>query len=266
MSALLQLENAFVRYPVVSSSKQVSILGAVANSLSFGKIGKDKSGLSFVQGLSGINLKLTDGARLGVVGRNGSGKSTLLRTLAGIHFPSPGRRIVHGTLSSVLQVGAGLDMEKTGRQNVVLIQRLFGADKDQIAAVVDDVSKFTELGDFFDLPVRTYSSGMLVRLSFAIATTINGDILIVDEILGAGDLHFLERAAERITARSEDAKILVMATHNPVALDQFCDHAIWVHGGRIIEQGKPSDIWAAYSNAGPNEFESNEKQRVVLGR
>jgi ABC-type polysaccharide/polyol phosphate transport system ATPase subunit len=249
MSTYLALENAHIHYPVVTSSRDVSILGAVAKTAGFGLMSRSsKSNSSFISALNNITLRLGEGARLGIVGRNGSGKSTLLRTLAGIHHPSKGKRVVEGRLASVLSVGAGLDPEKSGRQNVLQAQRLFGIGREQALNICNDIEAFVELEHFFDLPVRTYSTGMMVRLSFAIATSLPGDILLVDEVLGAGDVHFLAKAIERINERAQHAKVFAMATHSYDALRQFCTHAIWLHSGKIIYQGKPEDVWREYQS------------------
>jgi ABC-type polysaccharide/polyol phosphate transport system ATPase subunit len=252
MKVQICLKGASVSYPIVTSNREVSILGAVAQGASFGLLRRGKSGLTYVQSLRNINLNLAEGARLGVIGRNGSGKSTLLKTLAGILSPTSGNRIVTGSIASVLSVGAGLDMEKTGRQNVRLVQKLFGGSGPELDRAEADVDAFIDIDRFFDLPVRTYSSGMLVRLCFAIATYARGEILLVDEILGAGDLHFLQKAADRIKGYQESAKIMVIATHDPVALERFCDKVIWMHAGRIIMYGTPAEVWDAYSNPDPD--------------
>jgi ABC-type polysaccharide/polyol phosphate transport system ATPase subunit len=265
MATYLALESAYVHYPVVSSSRDVSILGAVARSAAFGMFSQaSKNGLRYVRGLNGVTMRLGEGTRLGIVGRNGSGKSTLLRTLAGIHHPTKGKRIVDGLLASVLSIGAGLDPEKSGRQNALNIQRLFGIPKGRAAEICLEIETFVELQHFFDLPVRTYSSGMMVRLSFAIATSLPGDILLVDEVLSAGDMHFMLKAAQRIEERAEHAKIFVMATHSKEALDQFCNHAVWMHSGRIIMDGPPADVWEAYATSDPDELLRKKPTPLIL--
>jgi ABC-type polysaccharide/polyol phosphate transport system ATPase subunit len=251
MTALLQLRGARIRYPVFASGQNQSILTAMAQTATFGAIGRSTAGITHVEGLRGVSLDLRPGTRLGVIGSNGSGKSTLLRTLAGISWPHAGQRRVVGRVSSILTIGSGLNMEKSGRDNVRFVCKLFGVTKADAEAIVAEVEAFTELGEFFDLPVRTYSSGMVVRLSFAISTSMPGDILIVDEVLGAGDLHFLERAAAKMRARVQDSSILVLATHSPSALAEFADHVIWMRQGRIVAAGDPMDIWQRYNADDP---------------
>jgi ABC-type polysaccharide/polyol phosphate transport system ATPase subunit len=246
MSPSIILKDAHVRYPVISSSGQVSLLRKVAEVSSMGFIKQTNSSLTHVHAVRGLSMSLMSNVRLGIVGRNGSGKSTLLKTIAGILYPERGLRRVKGSIASVLTVGAGLDPEKSARKNIQLVLSLFNIIGAEAKLIEQEIEEFIDVGGFFDLPVRTYSSGMMVRLSFALATSIPGEILLIDEVLGAGDLHFLERATQRLKARANNAKILVLATHSSTDLSRFCDHAIWMNAGRVCDFGKPEDVWANY--------------------
>ena len=250
MTNFIELAGVHMRYPVITSGKQQSILGHVARNATFGLIRKNNAGLKIVHALRGINLKLGPKARLGVIGRNGSGKSTLLKTMAGVLHPSAGQLKVEGRINSILTLGAGLDPEKTGRENVVMILSLYGFDRARVASVSQEIEEFIELDDFFDMPVRTYSSGMSVRLSFGLVTAIDGDILIIDEVLGAGDAHFMQRASERIEKLAENASIMVFASHSRADLNRFCANAIWMHAGKIVASGPVDSVFDAYEANG----------------
>jgi ABC-type polysaccharide/polyol phosphate transport system ATPase subunit len=262
MRSSIELAAVHLRYPVITSGKQQSILGHVARNATFGLIGKSNSGLRIVHALRGINLKLGPKARLGVIGRNGSGKSTMLKTMAGVLHPSAGQLSVHGKINSILTLGAGLDPEKTGRENVAMILSLFGFDRSKITSVSDEIEEFVELDDFFDMPVRTYSSGMSVRLSFGLVTAIEGDILIIDEVLGAGDSHFMQRASERIEKLAENASIMVFASHSRADLKRFCRDAIWMHGGKIVASGPVDEVFDAYEVNGDGVPPASDNVRI----
>ncbi|MBL8536990.1 MAG: ABC transporter ATP-binding protein [Hyphomonadaceae bacterium] len=246
--AHLTLTDATVTYPVYSSSRQRSILGFAANRVSFGRIARDAGSIPRVDALHGVSFDLKEGDRLALVGRNGSGKSTLLKVCAGLVWPDSGRVEVGGSRASLLSIGAGLDQDISGFDNVEAVARLLGVPKSARKLMQEDVAEFTELGDFLNLPIRTYSAGMMVRLMFALATTVDREILVIDEIIGAGDAHFVEKAAQRIQAMMNRAKILIMATHSGEIAAQMCNKAIWVDAGRAIMTGEPEEVWDAYAN------------------
>ncbi|GBF56655.1 teichoic acids export ATP-binding protein TagH [Candidatus Phycosocius bacilliformis] len=262
MTSSLILDRAAVSYPVFTASRHQSVLTAAAGLLSFGKVRRDVEGIKVVDAIRGISLNLSEGARVGLIGRNGSGKSTLLRLLAGIHLPTRGKRTVKGRISTVLSHIAGLDAEKSGRENVAFICRIFGLSSAQSSNIINEIETFVELGEFFDMPLRTYSAGMQVRISFALATTMPGEILLIDEVLAAGDAHFMTRAAERLQKRAAEARIMVLATHSPTQLFEFCDLAIWLDSGEIVACGKPEEVWAQYAAAG-EEIPPPLKRAVV---
>ena len=249
--AKIELRSVQVGYPVFSAGRQESLFSNVVNKASFGVIGRSSMAATEIKALRGISFSLRDGDRLGIIGANGSGKTTLLKTLAGITWPQEGLLDIQGKVSSIISMGVGLDHERTGYQNIDFVCRLFSIDKDEREAIAQDIATFTELGEFLNLPTRTYSSGMLVRLSFALATSIPGDILVVDEVLGAGDAAFQARAAQRTKERYADTSIFVMATHSPGALVEYCNYCIWLDRGQIVDHGTPEEIWERYATMQP---------------
>lgn len=243
----LHLSNIDLRYPIFHSGRAFSLFRRVARQASGGLLGRnDHNDITMVHALRGISLKLREGDRLGLIGRNGAGKSTLLRVIAGIHWPQSGTIDANGRISCLLDPSTGIDIEKTGLENIDFVGRLHGFDRAARMALMDDIVNFTELGDYLRLPVRTYSSGMMVRLSFGLATALPGDILAIDEIIGAGDAFFMERARERARAMYTRAKILVMASHSDVILKDFCNMAIWVDQGLIVDYGPVDRVIESY--------------------
>lgn len=246
--ARIVLSSVSLRYPVYSTSRQRSILGLAANRLSFGRVARDAGNIPYVEALDNLSFRLQDGDRLALVGRNGSGKTTLLKLCAGLILPTHGSIEVEGSRASIITAGAGLDHEQTGLENINLVGRLLGVPRSERKWLVEDVAEFTELGDYLALPIRTYSAGMLVRLMFALATSVPRDILIVDEVIAAGDALFLQKAADRVQSLFDKAKILVLATHAGEIASQMCNRAIWMDSGRPVMAGTPDAVWDAYVN------------------
>jgi ABC-type polysaccharide/polyol phosphate transport system ATPase subunit len=241
----LELTGVTVSYPVVLNSRQRSALANAANTLSFGRYGRGAN-VDFVQALTDVSVKIAQGERLGVIGRNGSGKSTLLKTAAGIIRPSRGRREVNGKIGCVLNLGAGLDPDKSGLENMRMIARLHGLDGAALENAVEDAAAFTELDAFLEMPVRSYSSGMGARLNFAIATAQRSDVMIIDEVIGTGDAYFVSKAVERVRALCDEAGVLMLATHSYAILKDFCDRAVWLDAGRVMAEGDVDEVWEAY--------------------
>lgn len=249
--AKIELRGVEVSYPVFSAGRQESLFSNVLTRASFGVIGRSSMAATEVKALRGISFTLRDGDRVGIIGANGSGKTTLLKTLAGITWPQQGFIDIDGQVSSIITLGVGLDHERTGHENIEFVCKLFGIDKAERARIAEDIADFTQLGEFMNLPVRTYSSGMVVRLTFALATSLPGDILVVDEVLGAGDAAFQARASERTKARYAETKIFVMATHSPAALVEYCNYCIWLDRGQIVDHGTPAEVWERYAAQAP---------------
>jgi ABC-type polysaccharide/polyol phosphate transport system ATPase subunit len=246
--AHIKLQDVSVRYPIYTSGRQRSILSFAAHQASFGRVARDVGNVTFVEALAGLSLDLKEGDRLAVVGRNGSGKTTLLKLCAGLIMPDSGSAQMEGHRATILNLGSGLDPERTGAENVEWISRLLGVPRKHRDALLEDVADFTELGDFLHLPVRTYSSGMVVRLLFALATSVERDILVIDEVIAAGDAHFIDKAAQRVRAMFERTKVLVLATHAGDLALQLCNRALWLDGGREVMLGEPAQVWDAYMN------------------
>jgi ABC-type polysaccharide/polyol phosphate transport system ATPase subunit len=250
--AELTLSGVHVRYPVFHHGRAQSLFSHVAKSASFGALGRRDAGdIDFVHALRGVDLTLKDGDRVGLIGRNGAGKSTLLRVMAGIAWPHAGERRVEGRICNVLSPGAGLDADKTGVENVDFIGRLFAMDKAARADLVEDIAEFTQLGDYMDLPLRAYSAGMIIRISFGLATTLPGEILLIDELIAAGDAFFMERAAARVRAMADKARILVLASHAEPIIEDFCSHALCLDQGRIVDCGPAAEVIARYHASAP---------------
>jgi lipopolysaccharide transport system ATP-binding protein len=211
-----------------------------------GRLTADKSGHVQVRALSDINLEIKAGDRLGIVGHNGSGKSTLLRVLAGIYEPTSGRIQRSGSIASLVDIGLGINPENTGKENIYLRGQLMGLRSKEIAKKLDEIIEFSELGDFISLPVRTYSSGMLLRLAFAVATSITADILIMDEWLSVGDGSFAERAQQRLKNLVDQAEILVIASHSKTLIESTAKDVLWLESGVVKQLGETEQVSPAY--------------------
>lgn len=198
--------------------------------------------------LEPLDLVVPRGAVLGVIGMNGAGKSTLLKIIAGTLEPSAGRRTVVGRLSALLELGAGFHPEMTGRENVYLAAAVQGWSRAQVDAMYADIVSFSGLGPFMDQPVKTYSSGMFVRLAFSVATAVRPDILIVDEALSVGDGAFARLSFERIMRFKEEGSTILFCSHSLYQVEAICSRVIWVHQGRVVLDGQPEDVTAAYQS------------------
>lgn len=243
--ASITLENVVVNFPIYGSQKTFrSALRTAAGGL-IRHDGRNRDRVT-VCALDNLSLTLKHGDRLGIIGHNGAGKSTLLRVCAGVYEPSAGRVIIDGKVSPLFNVSPGLDGDDTGYENILTCGLYLGMTREEIARKTPDMEQFCELGEYLSLPVRTYSTGMLVRLGFAIATSIDPEILILDEGLGAGDARFAERAKKRVDALVERSSILVLASHSDALIQSMCNRAILLQGGRIVESGPMSEVIEAY--------------------
>lgn len=198
--------------------------------------------------LKNLNITVNDGERVGLIGGNGSGKTTLLRVLSGAYAPTTGRATIEGRVSSLIDLTMGMDPEATGHKNIVMRGVMLGLSRKEAQGLVNDVAIFSELGEYLDLPIRTYSSGMLLRLAFAVCTSIKPEIVIFDEIIGVGDAAFAERAQRRIDALIERSNIMFLATHHNSTIERFCNRVIWLQEGRIRMDGPPTEVLAAYAD------------------
>lgn len=200
--------------------------------------------------LRGVTFSVEEGDVLGVIGPNGAGKSTLLRVIAGIYQPDEGELHVRGKVSPLLTLGAGFRPDLTGRDNIYLNGVLLGLSRKEIEARVEEIIAFAELEEFIDQPVRTYSSGMTARLGFAIATSLEPDILLIDEVLGVGDEHFRRKSEARMREFIDRAKAIVVVTHSMSFIRKFCTRALWVERGRVRLIGDPEEVVPRYLQEG----------------
>ncbi len=192
--------------------------------------------------LRGVSFRLVSGESLAVIGPNGAGKSTLLQALAGIITPSEGTIEVHGRISSLLTLGAGFDQELTGRDNVLLAGAFLGIEPKEMAARLEGIVQFADIGEFIDAPLRTYSSGMRARLGFAIATSVDPDVLLLDEVLATGDQVFRAKSKARVLELVGSAKAIVLVTHDMNWVTEYCNRAILIERGHVIAEGDPADV------------------------
>jgi ABC-type polysaccharide/polyol phosphate transport system ATPase subunit len=196
--------------------------------------------------LQGINLRLHDGMRLGIIGRNGAGKSTLLKVISGIYRPTLGSRRVCGRIASLIEIGAGFSPELSGRENIFLNAAILGIPRKIVHQRMGSIIDFSELGEFIDMPVKYYSTGMTLRLAFTVATEVLPDVLIIDEVYAGGDASFIERANARLDRFINQSKILVLVGHDLLHVQRFCSQVIVLDHGRILAHGPSKDTCERY--------------------
>jgi len=205
-----------------------------------------KNPIMEVRALQDVDLRVETGDRVGFIGHNGAGKSTILKLLAGIYVPTSGRRVVQGRISSLFDIALGFESEASGWDNIAYRSYLQGETPSSVRAKKEAIADFSELGDFLNMPVRYYSAGMMVRLAFSIATAIDPEILLVDEVLSVGDLAFQNKARERMREMMAKAHLMVLVTHDLDALPQMCNRAVWMDHGRVVMTGACAEVVAAY--------------------
>lgn len=231
--ALISLKNASVSFPIYGAGS-ASLKKTLAASVTGGRLGKE-TGVRVVQALSGIDLDLKSGDRLGLIGHNGAGKSTLLRTLAGVYEPSSGNFERQGTVASLIDPSLGIEPDATGIENIMLRGLVMGMSKKQVDAMTDSICEFSGLGEYVNMPVRTYSTGMQMRLAFSISTSIGADILLMDEWLSVGDAEFTEKAEKRMRDVVAKSGILVLASHSMALIEKECNRVVHLEHGRIVD-------------------------------
>jgi ABC-type polysaccharide/polyol phosphate transport system ATPase subunit len=244
--AAISLRGVTLDYPIFDADR--SFRTALLRGRVGGLIRRDSSERrTAVRALSDLTLDIFRGDRVALIGPNGAGKSTLLRTLSGSYVPTTGDLRVRGRVSSLLGLGVGIDPDETGHENIITGGLLLGLNRGQIDRIVEDVAEFCELGEYLAMPVRTYSSGMLVRLAFGIATAITPDILLIDEVLGVGDARFAAKAEARMTRLMSSASALVLASHSHELLRRFCNKGLFIVGGSIQCFGTIDEAVDAYA-------------------
>lgn len=196
--------------------------------------------------LKGINLRIKKGETVALIGVNGSGKSTLLKLMTKIIYPNKGEIVTNGKLTSLLELGAGFHPDFSGRENIYFNASIFGLTRKEIDERLDSIIEFSELGSYIDNPVRTYSSGMYMRLAFSVAINVNADILLIDEILSVGDQHFQEKCFKKMKELKEQGKTMVFVTHSMQSVKELCDRAVWLYNGEIRMDGDTSKVVDEY--------------------
>jgi ABC-type polysaccharide/polyol phosphate transport system ATPase subunit len=205
-----------------------------------------------VHALADVSFEVREGDRLGIIGHNGAGKSTLLRTIAGVYRPTSGRARVDGRICSLFDVTAGFEADATGWENIAIRSYLQGETPEAVAQRLNSIAEFSELGAHLDMPIRYYSTGMVVRLGFSVATSFDPEVLVVDEILSAGDRDFQKKARLRMESLIRRARVVVLSSHDLSALVGLCDRIVWMDHGTVRMIGAPQEVISAYSEAGPH--------------
>lgn len=243
--ACIHLSGVSVEFPVFSAASR-SLKNRVLSLATGGVIEGRADGRVVVRGLDGIDLRVQDGERLGIVGHNGAGKTTLLRVLTGIYQPTRGRATIEGKCVPLINIGLGIDPEATGRENIRLRGAMMGLGAAAVREMFDEIADFSGLGAFLDMPFRTYSSGMQLRLAFATSTAVQPEILIMDEWLSTGDADFTERANQRLRTLVDTTKILVLASHSRELLLANCSRIVWLEHGCVRMDGPATQVAQAY--------------------
>ncbi len=244
--ASITLDKVVIDFPIYGSNR--SWRHALLSRGTGGVIRRagGNSGRMVVRAIDQMDLRIEHGDRVGLIGHNGAGKSTLLHVLSGVYEPTEGRIAIEGQISPLFDAAPGLDPDDSGYENIITCGMFLGMTRDEIERKIPDIEEFSELGNYLSLPVRTYSSGMVTRFGFAVATSIDPEILLLDEGLGAGDARFAEKAAHRVEALIKRSSILVLASHSETLLHQMCNKAILLDKGRILAQGPVGEMIDLY--------------------
>jgi len=241
----ITLADVHLRFRMYSTRNR-SLKEVVVNTLARRRYGKP---FTEINALRGVSLHVPHGERLGIVGDNGAGKSTMLKVISRIYPPTSGTVRYQGFLVPLLEVGIGFNMELSGLENIFLTGAIMGFSRREMERRVDSILSFSEMRDFADTPVKYYSSGMAQRLAFSIATDIEPEILLLDEVFSVGDIHWVEKAKSRMQALIDRSGILVLVSHDMKLIERYCTRAIWLHGGRIAADGKPAEIIERYRDS-----------------
>ena len=242
--ARIQIDHVSVHFPIYNADR--SLKTRLMHMTTGGHIGRDAGNRVIVEALSDVTLTFEHGDRVALIGHNGAGKTTLLRVLAGIYEPVRGSISREGSAVPLFDIALGMNPEATGFENITLRGRFLGLSKKQIRSRLDEITEFTELGDYLAMPVRTYSSGMMLRLAFAISTSIEPEIMLMDEWIGVGDAAFLAKATQRLNDFIGRAGILVVASHSTALLEANCNKGVLMHAGKVEAFGPIGDILRTY--------------------
>ncbi|AJY14074.1 ABC transporter ATP-binding protein [Burkholderia dolosa] len=246
--AFIELQSVTLDLPIFdvqgrSLKKQVLSMGRR------NRIAEGNDGVIVVRALDEVSFRFERGDRVGLIGHNGAGKSTLLRAMAGIYPPSAGQLLREGKVVPLLDIGLGMDENSTGMQNIRLRGLLLGMSDAEIRSKQSEIAEFCELGDYLDLPIRTYSSGMKVRLAFAVSTAVDAEILLLDEVMGVGDASFMHKAEARLADLHSRAEIVVLAMHSNAEIRKVCNKVLWMERGRVRAFGPTEEVVSAYEAA-----------------
>jgi ABC-type polysaccharide/polyol phosphate transport system ATPase subunit len=245
--AWMRLDNVGVDIPIYDASTR-SLKNSIIAATGGGRLSTSADRV-VVKALEDVSLEFHHGDRVGLVGHNGAGKSTLLRVLAGVYQPTSGTIRSRGRSASLFDLSLGIDMEGTGYENIHLRGLMLGMTRKEVAAKMDEIAEVTGLGDYLAMPVRTYSSGMRLRLAFAVSTCIDADILLLDEWLSVGDAHFVEKAQKRLRDLVARSGILVLASHSNELIQTVCNKAVFLEKGRVVAFGSCDDVLKSYAAA-----------------
>ena len=207
---------------------------------------RDKSKKIKIHAINDISFKIYKGEKVGIIGYNGAGKSTLLNLITGIYHPDNGSVTTYGNISPLLSLGAGFDQNFSGRKNIILNGAVLGYEKEFLESKMDEIIEFSELGEFIDIPIKNYSKGMLAKLGFSIATAVNPDILIIDEILGVGDVNFQKKSADKMKSLMDGGTTVLLVSHSIPQIRELCDKSIWIDNGKLREIGEVNKVCDHY--------------------
>lgn len=240
----ISARNLCLDYPIVgmgSRSLKNRMLSAATGGLISGG-----AGIPVVNALRSIDFDFAPGDRVGLIGHNGAGKSTLLKVLAGIYQPTSGRLSVNGKIVSTLSLTIGMEPEASGYENIIIRGLMLGMRRKEVLKHLGEIAEFTELGEYLDMPVRIYSSGMLTRLAFATVTAMHADVLLMDEVIGTGDASFMDKAEHRLKGFMNRSSILVLASHSDSTIRKFCNKALLLEHGQVIGSGLVEEMLERY--------------------
>lgn len=243
--SVINFQNVTVDFPIYSASSR-SLKTRLLKIATGGQLGANDDGRVIVRAIDNVSFSFHAGDRVALLGHNGAGKSTLLRVLSGVYEPSIGTARVDGTVGSLIDISLGIDMEATGRENIYVRGSLLGMGAKQILSKYEEIVEFSELGDFIDLPLRTYSSGMHLRLAFAVSTIFSPEILLMDEWLSVGDEGFRQKAELRLNQIVQATNILIIASHSKELILKTCNRAIWLEHGKVRMEGSAQSVCASY--------------------
>ncbi|RQU75311.1 ABC transporter ATP-binding protein [Burkholderia cenocepacia] len=243
--AFIELQSVTLDLPIFDVQGR-SLKKQVLNMGRRNRIAEGNDGVIVVRALDEVSFRFERGDRVGLIGHNGAGKSTLLRAMAGIYPPSSGQLLREGSVVPLLDIGLGMDENSTGMQNIRLRGLLLGMSDAEIREKQREIAEFCELGDYLDLPIRTYSSGMKVRLAFAVSTAVDAEILLLDEVMGVGDASFMHKAEARLADLHSRAEIVVLAMHSNSEIRKVCNKVLWMERGRVRAFGPTEEVVSEY--------------------